>query len=280
MPSLYESWDSQEHPGEFDNLRFVPTFALKRVYESFNEVQLLSETASNQVDGFSVLEVGCATGELYRYLSFRYPKVSYTGCDISEPAIERARTKFPNGAIFHIIDKELDAVSELQADIVFCRDVVHHQTDPFAFLEKLYRSCTKTMIIRTRTRDAGASVLDPELSCQYVYGTWVPFMVLNCDDIVSELTKMEPRPARIKLVKDYVVLGGSNQRYLPKGCYEESTGTAVTALLIERGEAEQLECRVEQEVREERSGHSRLGRVTRRSIERFLGRGYGGSTWW
>ena len=282
MSSRYEAWRSDKHPEEFDNLRFVPTFALKGAYERFNEVRLLSEMAREMAGGFSVLEVGCATGEFYRYLSARYPKAAYTGYDISRQAIERASNKFPTKASFHTVDEELNGVqpARARADIVFCRDVVHHQTNPFAFLKKLYGLCTRSMILRMRTRDVGESVTDAELSCQYVYGTWVPFIVLNCDEAVSELVKMEPRPARIKLVKNYEVLGGSNGRFLPRSCYEESTGTAVTALLVEKGGNGHSEPKIEQEVREEPSYSSLLGRVTRKSLERLLKQGYGGRTRW
>ena len=123
--------------------------------------------------------------------------------------------------------------------------VIQHQADPFTFLKELYGLCARSMILRLRTRDVGESVLDPQLSCQYAYGTWVPFIVLNCDEVVSELTRLEPRPARIKLVKDYVVLGSLNGRFLPKSCYEESTGTAVTALLVEKGSDNHSKCKSE-----------------------------------
>ena len=123
MASPHEAWNSHEHVEEFDAFRFIPTFALKGIYESFNEVGLLREVAKGMSAGFSILEVGCATGELYRYLSARYPRVTYTGCDISQPAIERARGKYPRGASFHLVDEQLDAVKEMGADIVFCRDV-------------------------------------------------------------------------------------------------------------------------------------------------------------
>ena len=225
MPSDYEAWNSPTHAEEFDNFRFVPTFVLKGIYERFNEVHLLREVAKDMPAGFSLLEVGCATGELYRYSSAQFRNaVTYTGCDISRPAIERARSKFPKGASFRLIDEELSAVREMKADIVFCRDVVHHQTDPFAFLRKLYGLCTRSMVLRIRTRDVGESVLDPELSCQYAYGTWVPFIVLNCDEVISELTQMEPRPARIKLIKDYVVLGGLMGDSSPKAVMRNLPG--------------------------------------------------------
>lgn len=280
MRSPHKTWNSDQHAREFDGFRFIPTFSLKALYESFNEVRLLGEVAKDKAGGFSLLEVGCATGELYRYLSARHPKVTYTGCDISQPAIERARSKFPKQASFHLTDGELNTVQEMRADIVFCRDVVHHQADPFAFLEKLYDLCTTGMILRIRTRDSGESVLDPELSCQYIYETWVPFMVLNSDEVVSKLTPLEPAPARIKLVKNYTVLGGVYRRFLPKSCYEESTGTAETALLVEKGAPGHSECKIEQETRKEDPGYSLLGRITRKSIERLLGTGYAGRTWW
>ena len=280
VSSRYEAWRSHEHPEEFDNLRFVPTFALKGAYQRFNEVRLLREMARDMAGGFSLLEVGCATGEFYRYLSAQYPKAAYTGYDISRPAIERARNKFPTRESFHIVDEELNGVQMTKADIVFSRDVVHHQTRPFDFLKRLYGLCTRSMILRMRTRDVGESVTDAELSCQYVYGKWVPFLVLNCEEVVSELTRMEPRPARIKLVKDYMVLGGLSGRLLPKGCYEESAGTAVTAILVEKGGDGHSGLKIEQEVREEPAYSSLLGRITRKSLERLLKQGYAGRTWW
>ena len=278
--SSIEAWNSHQHAEEFDSFRFVPTFALKGIYESFNEIQLLAEAAKGMARGFSVSEVGCATGELYRYLSARYPKATYTGYDISQTAIETARTKFPKATRFRLTEEGLNGSQELQADIVYCRDVVHHQRDPFGFLERLYSLCTKSMILRVRTRDLGESVLDPELSCQYIYRTWVPFMVLNSDEVISKLANFEPPPARVKMVKNYTVLGGAHRRFLPKSCYEESTGTAETALLVEKGEAQPSGTRVEQDVRKEPSGYSMLGRLTRKSLENLLGRSYAGKTWW
>ena len=213
------AWRSQDHAEVFDEWRFVPTFTLKRIYESFNDILLLHEAAKTMGRKCSVLEVGCATGEFYRYLSARYPNMTYTGCDVSSPAIEKAQAKFPKGPSFSVVDEELTPIAESHADIVFCRDVVHHQTDPLRFLRNLYDLSTKYTILRLRTRDVGDSVLDSEYSCQYVYGTWVPFMVLNCDDVISTLKCMEPAPTRIKLVKDYMVFGGLNSRFLPKDCY-------------------------------------------------------------
>ena len=126
----------------------------------------------------------------------------------------------------------------------------------------------------------GETVLDPNISCQSIYGRWVPFIVLNCDEVLAELMRLDPRPDRIKLVKDYIILGGSNGRFLPKSCYEESTGTAVTALLVEKGGDGLSQCKIEQEVRRERTGHSLLGRISRKSIAYLLGKSYSGRTWW
>ena len=277
----YKTWNSEDHANVFDRQRFVPAFLLKRIYEHLNDVQLLKEAARETGPEFSLLEVGCATGEFYHYLSDRYPKVSYTGCDISSPAIERAQAKFPKGANFYVVNEELAPIAEKQADIVVCRDVVHHQINPFAFLRRLYDMSTKYLVLRMRTRDSGESVLDPELSCQYLYGSWVPFLILNCDDVISELKRMEPQPTRIKLVKDYTILGGTNSRFLPKSCYERATGTAVTAVLVEKKGAGGTEPRIEAEAKNEPSNRSKLlGKITDRSLRRLLGRDYAGRTWW
>lgn len=236
-PEFYTSWKEEGHAVHFDGLRFIPTPLLVRRWEGFNEVRMLGALL-RQEPRLTVLEIGCATGEMSRYVSSRHPQATYIGADISEPAVARAREKFGARARFIVTDPALAALDGLQPDIVFCRDVLQHQTDPWAFLDRLYRLAGRFLIMRIRTRDRGATEYNPEVSCQYHAGSWVPFIVLNVDEVVETVGKrFAPPPARIELVKDPVVFGGQHGRFVPKDCYEAATGTAETAMLLVKGTA-------------------------------------------
>ena len=124
----------------------------------------------------------------------------------------------------------------VQADIVFCRDVVLHQVDPGQFLSDLYEVTDKYLILRLRTREIGATVYDISQSCQYNYGQWVPYLVFNTSELIDLIKTFEPTPTAITIRRHPVVLGGSNSRFLPKELYYPETGTAETALIIEKGE--------------------------------------------
>src|SRR5437773_1990024 len=234
-PRFYAAWKEEEHAVHFDGLRFIPTPLLVRRWEGFNEIRLLADLLRREPRA-TVLEVGCATGEMYRYVARRHPAATYIGADISEPAIARAREKFGARARFIVTDPALAALDGLAPDIVFCRDVLHHQTEPWPFLERLYRLAGHALVMRTRTRDKGETEYTAELSCQYHAGGWVPFVILNVDELAETVSStFRPAPAQITPVKDPIVLGGQHGRFLPKDCYEPATGTAETAMLLVKG---------------------------------------------
>ena len=74
-PRFYAPWKEEEHAVHFDGLRFIPTPLLARRWEGFNEVRLLAELL-HAAPRATVLEVGCATGEMYRYVARRHPAFS------------------------------------------------------------------------------------------------------------------------------------------------------------------------------------------------------------
>lgn len=235
MSNLYDAWGQQEHAIHFDALSRVPGFVLSQAYERFNEVQLLKEALARRPDPCRLLEVGCATGELYRYLRLRHPTIGYVGCDISRPALERARQKYQANGRFIETDVDLRTVSNVKPDILFCRDVVHHQPDPLAFIRKLYDMTQSLLVLRIRTRDVGETVWDPAQSCQLNYDAWAPYIVMNSHALLKAIEEFSPRPKLVRLAKHYMILGGQHARYLPKECYIKETGTAESALLIEKG---------------------------------------------
>ena len=71
-------------------------------------------------------------------------------------------------------------------DIVYSRDTVLHQLEPFKFIKSLIDVAKDTLILRLRTRDLGSTIYDPEYSCQLVSGEeWVPYIVLNYDELIE-----------------------------------------------------------------------------------------------
>jgi len=230
----YVDWQSEDHGRVFDGRRALSDKNLVRNYESFNDVQLLNERL-DRARKVSLLEVGCATGEFYRYLRTKYPLVNYRGIDISRSAIARARQKYPQERFF-VSDagaKVADTVKLLgmpeNPAIVYSKDVAHHQTNPREFVTQLVEVTSEALIIRVRTRDVGQTVADPELSCQYHYQGWMPYIVLNLEELIAHITSLLPG-CELVAYRNHVVLGGRENRFLPKECYLPETGTAETAV--------------------------------------------------
>ena len=156
------AWDSTAHAAEYDYLANAPRWLRKRFYEHYQEIKALPGNVS------SIIEVGCATGELARYLIDRYPTASYTGFDVSHAAIERAREKCTGEFICgHFQD------DHRTAELVICRDVVHHQENPWKFLNDLWRITQRRLVVRLRT---GSKT---ERKSQLLYGMRVPYWVLS-----------------------------------------------------------------------------------------------------
>ena len=227
------AWQEPDHADIFDATATFSLTELRHHYEGFNEFNLLM-AHKKSISEHDFVEIGCATGELYRYLSAYHPEFNYRGFDISRPAIERAHQKYQHG-IFEVCKPDLsDLITEnFSPGVVWSRDVIHHQPNPFDYLSKLLSISNEVTIIRTRTRDKGASVLDPEMSCQLQYNSWVPYLIFNTDELVKAICEIIS-VKRMFVYKHYMQLGGLHNRFVPKDCYLSETGTAETALYIVR----------------------------------------------
>ena len=108
-----------------------------------------------------------------------------------------------------------------------------HQTKPYEFIEELIKVTNKTLILRLRTRDVGHTELDINKSCQMHYEKyWMPYVVLNFEELIGFLNRFK-KIEKVTFNKEYQVLGGSNQRYLPKDRYFKEAKSAETSLMIE-----------------------------------------------
>jgi SAM-dependent methyltransferase len=231
-----KAWQDKEHSRQFGKaikkrnlFLFLDKFNL---YLPARCLNFLVNTSTGK--RISVLDVGCAGGDFYAYLSCvtSSQKWDYEGLDISEPAIEIAKKHYGEN-LFKRICKDEDLVGKY-ADIVISIDVLIHHVEPFQHLEKLFDCAKKFLVIELRTRETGDTVLNPELSCQRNYGEWVPFIVFNMNQLYEKILSLTHTPLKITCFKDYQILGGERRRFLPKELYEEESKTAVTTLLIEK----------------------------------------------
>lgn len=181
--------------------------------------------------------MGCATGEFYRYVRIKHPTVRYYGIDVSKPAVALAQAKYPEGAFF-VTEPSMEIGDMLQAlgipaypEIVYAKDVLQHQTKPLEFLSGLIRVASKAVIIRCRTRDVGTTEWDPDRSCQYHYSGWLPYIVINLQELLEHILREAPG-CEVVVYRNHMILGGLHQRFVPKELYLEITGTAETAVGI------------------------------------------------
>ena len=86
--------------------------------------EILSQIAD--LEGRSVLDVGCGLGDFYRWLKDRYRDIKYTGVDITPSMVELASKKHP-GAKFYILDI-LESNSVMPAyDFVFASGIFNRR---------------------------------------------------------------------------------------------------------------------------------------------------------
>lgn len=234
--SWYAAWQEETHAELYGaaSERYL-TWRLIRICSRYNEVKLL-RTLVNTFPCRTISDIGCGAGRFYPVFRKLWPAATYKGFDISGPAIEKAQRLYPRGN-FYLLRDPMTPMPEAQSDLVFSRDVVMHTIDPRQFLGALYEIAAKYLVLRVRTKERGETVYDPEQSCKYAYGHWVPYIVFNTSELISVISSYMPRPMRLIVLKHPVILGGHDGRFLPKEMYYPETGTAETAILIEKGES-------------------------------------------
>ena len=233
LSSTHIGWDTQDHLKEFDHWNKMNNYEFIFKYGSFEEQKYLKERIKNFKNP-SILDFGCATGTTSKYLRLKAKNINYKykGVDISRPLIEKAK-KYYSDKEFEIIDENSDFLKKNKFDIVYSRDTVLHQTDPYKFIQSLLLATKKSLILRLRTRDNGKTIFEVEKSCQLHYEKyWMPYIILNFDELMQFLTDQK-NVSNIRVNKSYMILGGHNYRYLDKELYYKKTGTAETSILID-----------------------------------------------
>lgn len=93
------------------------------------------------VNSNSVADLGCGLG--YNSVIFQKinPKIRYTGIDISNIAIHKAKNNYNNGNTkFLIKDLEKDNLPKENFDLIYSSQLIEHFKDDEKFLLKIYQS--------------------------------------------------------------------------------------------------------------------------------------------
>ena len=232
----YIGWDTKTHMQAFNVWNNQSDLNFNFNYGSFAEQKYLLESVK-LLNKPRIVDIGCATGTTYRFLNNKLgsSNYSYKGIDLSKSAIDRARSLYP-GVDFLISNGERPHKTiGLKADIVFSRDTILHQENPYDFLDQLMEITERFLIIRLRTRDHGETEFDISKSCQMHYDKfWMPYIVLNTDELISYF-KNNDNVVKVTINRSYEVLGGANFRFLPKDLYEERARGAETSIIVELG---------------------------------------------
>lgn len=229
---FYAAWNKKEHKKLFDVWNAMSKSYFKFIFGCFYENKyLINQLKKNP--NLNILDVGCATGQLFRYLKIKKVLVNYFGVDISKDCIQKAQEIHGKNFFKRISAQNLtNQLAGKKYDIVYSRDTVLHQLEPLKFISNLINVTDDTLILRLRTRDLGSTIYDPEHSCQLEPGeVWAPYIVINYDELIKFFKNL----SIIKEVivnKSYTILGGQNLRFLDKNLYLKKTGTAETTIII------------------------------------------------
>lgn len=120
-------------------------------YDSVADIQRLSSEKLIEMIGkkdvFSVLDIGCGTGNTSLKLYEKYPDAEYTFCDISERMVKVSSGKFPKEAKIICTDAE-DFIFTERYDLAVANLSMQWFSDQIKFLEKIKNYC-KTFAFST-----------------------------------------------------------------------------------------------------------------------------------
>jgi hypothetical protein len=110
--------------------------------QATQEARFNALLAVGDLEGKSILDLGCGLGCLYGYLKEREWKGEYTGVDVLDMMVNGARDRFP-GAIFEKRNILLDPPRR-EWDYVFISGIFNHRVkDNWAWIDETVRLCFK-----------------------------------------------------------------------------------------------------------------------------------------
>jgi len=111
-----------EHAGEFDRLERQSALPS---YDYLVELQGLDVE-----DGAHILDAGCGSGVVSRYLANTFPNAEVTACDMTASLLHEARQQAHGIGNLRFFEQNLKSLSfdDASFDLIVCRFVLHHQS--------------------------------------------------------------------------------------------------------------------------------------------------------
>jgi len=111
----------------------------------------LLQNVRPSLEGLSVADVGCGTGDLLALISTLSPSARLYGYETSQGALREAALTCPQATL-----STLDITAEIAGphDVIFCLEVLEHLMDPDAALKNLLASLTPCGILVLSVPDA------------------------------------------------------------------------------------------------------------------------------
>lgn len=147
------------------------------------------------VEGISVLDIGCALGGLASVLSEHLTRFEYTGVDISENMIERAKQKYPSHRFYAIKEADLSVLADERFDLVVCLGVLHLSKK---WRELISAAWSRADILLLDLRETAAATIEDETISYYQMDTLpttggvahLPYNIINSGEALSTLMEL------------------------------------------------------------------------------------------
>lgn len=142
----------------------------------------------DNLNGKSILDVGCGVGDFYGFLISGNYKLEYLGIDILPEMIQEARLKYPNG---NFEAKQIDEV-EGSFDYIFASGLLSYKVEDYY---AKYMKLIETMFNKSRLGIAFNMLKKGEHMEDETFAVYDP------KQIIEEMRKLSPK---VSLIEDYL----------------------------------------------------------------------------
>lgn len=151
--------------------------------------------------GYSVLDIGCATGGFVNVFKNYEPTISYTGVDISAEMIRQARFLHP-GIDFRVADGDNLPFENDSFDIVYSSGALHMATNWRDILAEGWRVAKNYFIFDVRLKQDSPAIENIAESYEKIAfsGQWdgkttVPYIIIDVKSFTDVLNILQPHPS-------------------------------------------------------------------------------------
>ena len=146
------------------------TYIENNIRHTFNSLEptityLLEKTDLNNC---RILDVGCASGDMFCSLREKFGSLEYVGIDVDEKCISSAKRKYPE-ATFEAMDLLSNSYKDNSFNAVMMWSWWYMAPNWKEILTEACRLSQKYVLFDTRLRLEGSTVIDIDLSYQYYY---------------------------------------------------------------------------------------------------------------